>query len=160
MARKWTDEEIQFLKFAYNNKEFTLEEIAKELKRSKCTITSKARKNGIQRYKEELPEGFQRCRRCKCVLPLANFNKSSRHKSGIDTLCKSCDKERKIITSTTQVQVTQVQVKKCTRCNTKKSINNFYKNRATKDGFQHICKECTKEVKEKSKLKLMKLRGW
>ena len=31
MGKKWTDEEIQFLKFAYPNKDFTINEIGKAI---------------------------------------------------------------------------------------------------------------------------------
>ena len=54
MTKKWTDEEIQFLKFAYPNKDFTPSEIAKELSRSRESIHAKAHKLGLNVYKENL----------------------------------------------------------------------------------------------------------
>ena len=34
--------------------------------------------------------------------------------------------------------------KRCNRCNELKDINEFYKNRCTKDGYRSVCKECEK----------------
>lgn len=157
--RAWTEEEIQFLKFAYPNKEFTLEEIVNELNRSKKSIAHKARRIGIKRYKEELPNGFQRCRRCKSILPLKCFYKISRNKTGFGSMCKACGKERKII-DTKQIQVTQVQVKKCTICNIEKNICEFSKNKKVKDGHLNQCKECRKKYERDRKVKNLKERGW
>ena len=73
MAKKWTDEEIQFLKFAYPNKDFTPSEIAKELSRSRNSIQAKAYKLGLSTYKENLPKGFKRCCRCRVVFSVDFF---------------------------------------------------------------------------------------
>jgi 5-methylcytosine-specific restriction endonuclease McrA len=35
-------------------------------------------------------------------------------------------------------------MKTCNSCNTSKPVNEFYKNRTTKDGYEIICKECNK----------------
>ena len=60
MSKKWTDEEIQFLKFAYPNKDFTPEEIARVLNRSKGSITSKANLLKLSVYREEIPNGYKK----------------------------------------------------------------------------------------------------
>jgi len=50
--------------------------------------------------------------------------------------------------------------KHCNKCNTTKSIENFNKNKSSKDGFSHWCKHCYKEkyyknpVKPKNQLNL------
>ena len=52
MVRRWTDEEIHFLKFAYPNKDFTDEEVYKAFEyKTKKQIKSKAESLGLKRYK-------------------------------------------------------------------------------------------------------------
>ena len=96
MAKKWTDEEIQFLKFAYPNKDFTPSEIAKELSRSCQSIHSKAYRLGLNVYKENLPKGFKRCCRCRVIFPVNFFYIDKKTKDGYCCRCKECDKERMI----------------------------------------------------------------
>ena len=40
-----------------------------------------------------------------------------------------------------------MQTKKCDKCKQIKSINEFYKKKTSKDGFQYWCKSCLKEYK-------------
>jgi len=42
-----------------------------------------------------------------------------------------------------------MQIKKCSHCQQEKSIEEFWNNRATKDGKQHCCIPCTKENNQK-----------
>ena len=73
MAKKWTDEEIQFLKFAYPNKDFTTKEIAEALNRSYESIRTRAKLLNINRYKENVPDGYKKCTKCENILPFSYF---------------------------------------------------------------------------------------
>lgn len=46
--------------------------------------------------------------------------------------------------------------KKCTKCNTKRGIEFFYKNKLTKDGLQFHCKLCNKDYNKNNKEKISK----
>jgi protein-arginine kinase activator protein McsA len=37
-------------------------------------------------------------------------------------------------------------MKKCSNCKTEKAVTEYSLSKATKDGFQHICKECYKTI--------------
>jgi len=39
--------------------------------------------------------------------------------------------------------------KKCSRCKNKKSVDEFHKNKSTKDGYHQYCKECNSNDKKK-----------
>jgi len=43
--------------------------------------------------------------------------------------------------------------KKCTKCKITKPINEFYKNKTTKDGYCYQCKKCKSEKNKKGNLK-------
>jgi len=43
--------------------------------------------------------------------------------------------------------------KKCSKCNNEKPINNFWKNKHSKDGYDNQCIICTKEVQKRCYLK-------
>ena len=159
MAKRWTDEEIQFLKFAYPNKDFTPSEIAKELSRSYQSICSKARNLGLNVYEENLPKGFKRCCRCHVVFPVNLFYTDKSTKDGYCCRCKECDKERMIKTRSIR-EKESIREKKCLKCKNVKPVNEFTKRLRNKDGLDSYCKECNKIAKEKSKLKLLKERGW
>ena len=53
MSKKWTDEEIQFLKFAYPDKNVRASDIAKELGRTKNQVFKKASELKIRKNKEK-----------------------------------------------------------------------------------------------------------
>ena len=154
MAKKWTDEEVQFLKFAYPNKDFLTREIANELGRSELAIKSKAIKLGLKIYKEELQSGVRRCCKCKTILPLESFYASKKGKYGYGYMCKECEKERK------SVNKESILGKKCVRCGENKPIYKFDKIKRNSDGYNGTCKSCRKEIRDRSKIKKLKERGW
>ena len=49
--------------------------------------------------------------------------------------------------------------KKCSRCKTEKSLDFFCKHRGSKDGRNHICKECVKEYTAENKEKVRKYKS-
>ena len=164
---KWSDEEIQFLKFAYPNKDFTTKEICEALNRTTEQIHKKASELKIRKYKENIQEGLKRCAKCKTVLKIEMFpGKTKKH-----CWCNQCHKEykeyRKKVSNTevsnTEVSNTEVsntEVKKCSYCGKIKSLNDFQRRSSTKDGYNASCKECRKKIYEKSKIKKLKERGW
>ena len=46
------------------------------------------------------------------------------------------------------------QIKKCKKCNTEKSIDNFSKHKTTADGYDNRCKDCMNTMKKKIKEKI------
>ena len=170
MGKKWTDEEIQFLKFAYPNKDFTVKEISKELNRSAISIRHKANKLGLLLYREPLPHGFKRCTKCKTIFSLEFFYIKRGSRDGHGYLCKECDKEKsrkyykykKEIIEEKEIigEKETTGEKKCPRCKEIKDISMFWKNRSSNDGYHWHCKECTKILKNESNLRLLKERGW
>ena len=164
MAKKWTDEEIQFLKFAYPNKEFTTRDICEALGRNINTIHKKASKMKLRKYKEVLPNGLKRCTKCKTVFTLEMFpGKISKHE-----WCKACHKEYKEKAKNTEVRNTEVrntevrntEVKKCPKCNKVKNVLDFNKNKSRYDGLEQYCSSCSRAIKEEYRIKKLKERGW
>ena len=162
MAKRWTDEEIQFLKFAYPNKDFTTKEICEALNRTTEQIHKKASELKIRKYKENIQEGLKRCAKCKTVLKIEMFpGKTKKH-----CWCNQCHKEykeyRKKVSNTevSNTEVGNIEVKKCSYCGKIKSLNDFQRRSSTKDGYNASCKECRKKIYEKCKIKKLKERGW
>lgn len=164
MNKKWSNEEIQFLKFAYPNKEFTREEIYKALEpRTKNAIHKKANQLGLKIYKEIIPEGFRRCCICRNILPFKDFRKNKNFKNGISYDCKSCykkykkeyDKKIKKIEDIVNEDIVNediVKVKKCIKCNVEKPLTQFTSNKKTKDGKTSYCKECRSKYDRKRRI--------
>lgn len=59
------------------------------------------------------------------------------------------NKSEKIIKNDTNNK----QIKKCKKCDTEKSIENFSKHKTTADGYDNRCKDCVKSMKKKIKEK-------
>ena len=171
MAKKWTDEEIQFLKFAYPNKDFTTKEIAEALNRSKTSVISKANSLGLLIYKEKFPENHKKCSRCENILPMSYFTKRGDAKHRYRSWCRACrtyeNKEYRIKTKNAieghAIEGHAIEVpssKKCRDCNEVKPISEFYRNKNNKDKYDNYCKKCSNIRKEKSMLKKLQERGW
>ena len=162
---KWSDEEIQFLKFAYPNKDFTTKDICKALDRSVSSIHRKASDLKLKKYKEDLPLNHKRCSKCKTVLPVSFFTK---RKYGYDSWCCECykvakKKAKEIVDEEIvdeEIVDEEIVSKKCSYCGEIKSLNDFQRRSSTKDGYNASCKECRKKIYEKSKIKKLKERGW
>ena len=167
MAKKWTEEEIQFLRFAYSSKDFTTKDIVEALKRPKASIYSKARELKLEKYKECLPHNHKRCTKCKTVMPNELF--PIRKNGNYDSWCKECyrivklKKEEKVFEEKVfeeKVFEEKVFEKKCTKCGELKNINDFYKDKTSPDGKLSYCKKCRDKQIEEYKLKKLKERGW
>ena len=157
IRKRWTDEEVQFLKFAFPNKNFTNKEIFEAFEdRTPAQIWAKAQKLGIKRYKETFPYGYKRCSLCKTILPLEDFSKDKRSKNGRTSACKKClrkyELERKgkvrkdKIPSEDKIPSKE---KKCNICEQIKPLNDFARNCKSKDGYLNFCKECKNKKQRK-----------
>ena len=149
MAKKWTDEEIQFLKFAYPNKDFEIKEIATVLFRSKSRIMVKANELGLKRPTFQVCEGFKRCTKCGIIAPLSDFPKHKRTKDGYNSWCKICinsfRRDRKLIMERNASERNASELKVCSKCKKEKSISEFHKDSKRLDGVRSACKDCTIE---------------
>lgn len=165
MPRKWTNEEIQFLKFAYPSKDFTINEIANELNRSRYAVMQRACNLKINRYKEKLPPNLKRCGRCKTLYEKHCFYSDISKKDGLTSVCKSCENERQKKRKLNDVEHKDaggniIKVKRCPKCNQVKEVSLFSKNRCRHDGLNSYCLSCSKIIKEESRIKKLKERGW
>lgn len=166
MLKKWTDEEIEFLKkhYPYEDTDY----IAETLNRPINGITNKATKLGIKKYKETLPEGYKRCSKCKKILPINEFY-INKNRNKPYSNCKSCDRkrnkmylEKKLNKNKTKINnnsTITIKEKKCAKCGKILSIDNFGKRR-NNNGFQSYCKQCEREYWKKNNEKRLMERGW
>ena len=157
---RWTEEEVAFLKFAYPNKEFSLEEIMQALPgRTLAAIRRKARLIGVERYKPpKPPQGYKRCVSCDTILPLTWFHNDKRRGDGKFHYCKICvaklaakRADKKVndqIDVNDQINVNPI-IKKCKKCNLEKPLTEFYKNHLLKDGYKNSCKACERKAYRK-----------
>jgi len=168
---KWNEEEVNFLKFAYPSKDFTVAEICLALDRKKYSVLAKASQLNLKRYKEDLPEGFKRCSMCGTIQSI-QFFRFKKHEGAYDSWCKECSKEynrkrwRLANNKNENGEPINAQKEKpleekiCTICKKTKPISHFSRDRTAKGGYDHRCKECKKAQTRKYLLKKYKERGW
>ena len=171
MKKKWTDEEIRFLKFAYPNKDITTKEISIALSRSFRSIHAKATRLGLKKYKEVLNDDLKRCTKCKTIYKKDFFNKKDNGRR-LHSWCKNCLRERRnekydsnnsvesVGVESVGVESVGVKTKKCPKCKEVKPVSEFNKNRNKKDGLNGYCILCQNKANEGYKLKKIKERGW
>ena len=172
--RNWTEEELNFLLFAYQSDYYTVDEIAQALDRPVYAIRSKAYSFSLKRpvKKDNLPDGYKRCSKCDTILPLDYFSKSSKGKNGLRSECKFCvkkykkiyDEKRKAKTlgfeenireesiheeNVHEENVREQTFKKCRKCEEVKPLNEFYRDRNLKDGHKNSCKLCESKRQRK-----------
>lgn len=89
----------------------------------------------------------KKCNSCLSDKPLEEFNRSSRYKDGRLAFCKKCRKEydENRIKKTEEITGT-VTNKKCGECHILKPVNEFSKNRGTRDGYNRLCKSCWRKI--------------
>jgi hypothetical protein len=79
-----------------------------------------------------------RCKRCKEIKPLAEFDRMFFQKKGYDIYCHDCriniDRMTNALTE-----------KRCRHCGRTKPISNFGKTAVTRDGYYRECLECQEE---------------
>jgi hypothetical protein len=96
-----------------------------------CELKFKAKKRGVEYFDKSLiEEGFKKCKTCKDIKEDICFLYEN-------ASCKECVLKRDKI---------KVFEKRCSMCNTIKNIEDFYKNKYSKDNHTHTCKSCKKEI--------------
>jgi len=76
---------------------------------------------------------------------ISNFYKNQCRPRGVDSFCKDCVK---IINKRNKIQKIVVTYKTCKSCEIEKNIEQFHKDKTSKDGYQHYCIDCRKNYLE------------
>ena len=154
---------------------FTKSKITADGYGSKCKICrKKEREENIQiwtrqRSEKKVKLKELKCRICGRVLPISSFSKNRENKSGYYYHCKDChkkiekdiekkwkkDREKSNFEFSFDVKLE----KKCNICGKVLPISNFWKRKASKDGYSHYCKDCFSK-KSKARKKRLKERGF
>jgi hypothetical protein len=100
------------------------------------------------------------CSHCHIEKPTTEFYKDRRSKNigsggGVANECKKCKREydsKRANDIKTSPKNYNSPKKLCSRCNIEKPTSEFCKNIREKDGYQYICKSCTKIEREKYKI--------
>lgn len=102
-----------------------------------------------------LQQGLLPCSVCKQILPISNFSKNSRSSVGFASQCNRClhnygghIKCQKYPTTVRQKYLEHGMFP-CGHCGAIKKLDNFYKNKSTSSGYQQICKDCVKLLRQK-----------
>jgi prophage antirepressor-like protein len=99
----------------------------------------------------EEEENNKKCSSCTVIFPLDNFRYSKTSSDGYQNYCIECSKKKnkenkeKIKASNSVIKENKQTKKSCTKCNSEKNINDFYKCISEKDGYKTICKDCIKQ---------------
>lgn len=93
-------------------------------------------------------DGHKLCRKCEFLLPIEDFAKNDKIKSGLNSWCKKCEYNK-----TGKFYVING-VKLCRKCNTYQTIDKFRKNSKIKSGLDSYCNLCVSQKKEKSVIPL------
>jgi len=97
------------------------------------------------------------CTKCKEVKLIHDFTKDRARKNGLYAWCKPCTRKRNVeyrsknrTKNDPGVSIkTHIGDKTCSKCREVKTVDNFHKNRSTKDGLSPICKLCKCQVDNK-----------
>lgn len=89
----------------------------------------------------------KKCSVCKEILPRSGFYKSSKERSGLESMCKKCSgiqkKQRYEKRKQQQIHLTvKIDCKQCTKCKQVLTIANFRPHPLNPDGFASWCKKC------------------
>lgn len=156
-CRKWTQEEIDFVARVYEDMDYTVEEIAKEINRTRISVIKKAASLGLTRANPYVnrvtQEGHRICCTCKQELPLEQFTKARNKRYGVESSCKACVKLKKIQKKEKQKQEEILKTKPtkvCRECNVEypHTEEYFYWN-SSRLNYKHICKKCSVEQVKK-----------
>ena len=107
------------------------------------------------------------CHKCKVEKPRNDFFKNKSAKDGLQSSCKSCRKEYNILNKEKISQrenlyklnlklwhennTITIESKLCTKCKTTKDVNQFVKNKYTKNGLSVYCKDCCRKYYQDNK---------
>lgn len=91
------------------------------------------------------------CTKCKRSLPKSDvyFRKHKQCKEGIYSQCKECEGKFFTDIKTSVKTIPKDGMKTCSKCKTKKNLEEFGKEKRNKDGRRSDCKECNKLVRSK-----------
>jgi hypothetical protein len=170
-GKKWTEEEDDFLKFAFNEK-LTLDEMEEALEgRTKIAIRGRITVMGLRRnFPPRIVDGLVRCSCCQEYKPKDNFLML---KDGTYyCYCRECKREksrqkylaRKLEESNANMK-TKIQannneeIKVCNKCNKSKNVEDFSWNRK---GVRllNTCRECNKEITKNNQQKRLRAKGY
>jgi very-short-patch-repair endonuclease len=83
------------------------------------------------------------CATCKINKPVTDYHKASHQPLGIEYSCKICRSiKNKQRLANKKEKFVVLEEKECDKCKTTKSIDNFWKHIAYKDGYYIYCKDC------------------
>jgi hypothetical protein len=111
----------------------------------------------MQQMADNLPKEKE-CNVCHQLKPLSEFFKAKNNKDKLMYLCKEClakrlKKYRSKWTEERTQRMVILSKKKCHRCHKIKPITEFQKAKYNKDGFSHLCRECSsRKYREYSKI--------
>lgn len=173
--RKWTEEEDEFLQFAFNKK-LSLDEIEQALDgRTKSAIKSRILQKGLRRNAPKREkDGLLRCSHCKEYKPKNEFIQMS--DGSYYYYCNTCktllnkekylkNKKQKILEQANLIFKNKVEVndgkstKKCSKCGIEKNVENFHW-LVKGSKLSPICSECKKIVNAKYNEHSLRTRGF
>lgn len=84
--------------------------------------------------------------------PIEEFGKDSRNKSGFTTICKECrnNRRREIYANPFAVAINDIPdgMRRCSKCGSVRSVEDFYTRKNRPCGFQSQCKYCMSQAKQ------------
>lgn len=100
---------------------------------------------------KKIPKEEYSCYRCHETLPREKFHNSKKFLDGVSRTCKECSKagQKKYYKIRSDKNINgdvYVTSKRCPKCMTTKSSEDFYKARGIADGLQAQCKTCQNEM--------------
>lgn len=111
-------------------------------------VTNINNKNKLSNIKPIIPDPYlsdgnnKLCGKCHKIQPISNFSSNKNNKDKLNKNCRSCVKLYMDKWYTT-VEKISVNNKLCIKCNCTKPINEFPKNKLSKDNHSDYCKNCT-----------------
>ena len=162
-GKPWKDEEVDYM--IRVREEYSIDEIAEALGRTRPSVMSKLADLNILLKKEEYPEGYYRCTGCGELKPIESFGARNNVKRGHTTRCKECINKNKrqlkikqLIDSSTndgdmqsiidrEIEESANKIYKCSSCGEEKLGSEFHVNRKnSKNRRDHRCKACKKSL--------------
>ena len=95
----------------------------------------------------------KKCCKCKEVNSIGNFHRNRSTKDGLNSMCKPCTNKNNVAYRSKYrtkndpgVSIkTHIGDKTCCKCREVKTVDNFHRNRSTKDGLSAMCKLCKRD---------------
>jgi hypothetical protein len=88
-----------------------------------------------------LPE--KPCNYCGVTKALEEFNNAKDHRDGKENICKVCKREKDRLRNEKYREENPLPLEKlCKECKNTKPLEDFYRDKKTRDGRERMCKEC------------------